>query len=73
MELLGTGTRVLAEASPSDAVWGIGCSASNAYAMGRFPGKNLSGKAMMEVRDMLREEAAQREESARAWKQVLGG
>ena len=54
--LLGTGERVLVEASPVDAIWGIGLAADHADAENpdRWRGENLLGFALMEVRDQLR-------------------
>ena len=54
--LLTTGDRVLAEASPVDAIWGIGLAVSHPDAMqpAKWPGENLLGFALMEVRDQLR-------------------
>jgi len=54
--LLGTGERVLVEASPVDAVWGIGLAADDLDAArpGQWPGLNLLGFALMEVREALR-------------------
>ncbi|MEU5277720.1 NADAR family protein [Streptomyces asoensis] len=54
--LLGTGTRVLVEASPVDRVWGIGLTADDEAAQdpGRWRGDNLLGFALMEARDRLR-------------------
>ncbi len=54
--LLGTGERVLVEASPMDRVWGIGMAADDERA-GRpemWQGLNLLGFALMEVRHALR-------------------
>jgi hypothetical protein len=55
--LVGTGSRVLVEASPADAVWGIGMGAdhSDAKEPDRWKGENLLGYALMEVRDKLGE------------------
>lgn len=56
--LLGTGNRVLVEASPRDRVWGIGMSAGHEDAghPARWRGLNLLGFALMEARDRLRAE-----------------
>jgi ribA/ribD-fused uncharacterized protein len=54
--LLNTGNRVIAEASPGDAIWGIGLSQDNPKAINpsTWRGKNLLGFALMEVRDWLK-------------------
>ncbi|MEV5429475.1 NADAR family protein [Streptomyces sp. NPDC052701] len=54
--LLGTGTRVLVEASPVDRVWGIGLAAHDEAAADprRWRGSNLLGFALMEARERLR-------------------
>ncbi|MFC9925094.1 NADAR family protein [Streptomyces sp. NPDC127190] len=53
--LLGTGDRVLVEASPVDRVWGIGLTADDEAAMDpeRWRGPNLLGFALMEARERL--------------------
>jgi ribA/ribD-fused uncharacterized protein len=53
--LLQTGNQVLVEASPVDAVWGIGLEANDpdAFHPARWGGLNLLGFALMEVRDQL--------------------
>jgi hypothetical protein len=53
--LLGTGDRVLVEASPLDAVWGIGLAADDPRAQdpAAWPGQNLLGVALTEVRATL--------------------
>lgn len=53
--LAGTGSRVLVEASPRDLVWGIGLAAGGERAGSpeRWPGLNLLGFALMEVRRRL--------------------
>ena len=54
--LLATGNALLAEAAPNDLVWGIGLSAAAAAAVDPkdWPGKNLLGKALMELREEFR-------------------
>ncbi|MFI1442629.1 NADAR family protein [Streptomyces fructofermentans] len=54
--LLGTGERVLVEASPVDRIWGIGLAADDERALDpeRWLGPNLLGFALMEARDRLR-------------------
>jgi ribA/ribD-fused uncharacterized protein len=53
--LASTGSRVLVEASPRDRVWGIGLAAGDerAASPARWPGLNLLGFALMEVRQQL--------------------
>ncbi|GHA02816.1 hypothetical protein GCM10010389_47630 [Streptomyces echinoruber] len=53
--LLGTGERVLVEASPVDRVWGIGLAADDEAAADpeRWRGDNLLGFALMEARERL--------------------
>lgn len=53
--LLGTGDRMLVEASPEDRVWGIGLHRDDPRAGDpeRWLGENLLGFALMEVRDRL--------------------
>lgn len=54
--LVGTGSRVLVEASPMDRIWGIGLAADDERAQdpARWRGPNLLGFALMEARDRLR-------------------
>jgi ribA/ribD-fused uncharacterized protein len=54
--LVGTGDRVLVEASPVDRVWGIGLAADDERAADpeHWRGLNLLGFALMEARDRLR-------------------
>ncbi|MER5807760.1 NADAR family protein [Streptomyces sp. NPDC002033] len=56
--LLGTGSRVLVEASPVDRIWGIGLAADDERALdpARWRGLNLLGFALMEARERLREQ-----------------
>lgn len=53
--LLGTGNKVIVEASPMDKIWGIGMKQDNADATNPllWKGQNLLGYALMEVRDKL--------------------
>lgn len=55
--LLQTNERVLVEASPYDAIWGIGMSATTTGLENpaTWKGQNLLGFALMEVRDRLQE------------------
>lgn len=51
--LIETKNRILVEASPYDEIWGVGLSVDNPlinYPQ-QWPGKNLLGKVLMEVRD----------------------
>lgn len=53
--LIGTGSQVLVEASPSDRIWGIGLGASDPRANdpATWLGTNLLGFALMDVREAL--------------------
>jgi len=54
--LLATGDKVIAEASPKDAIWGIGMAENHPNVTDTtLWGQNLLGKAIMRVRDALRE------------------
>ena len=59
--LLATGEQVLVEASPVDAIWGTGLAADDPRAgkPHEWPGLNLLGYALMEVRARLSETGAQ--------------
>ena len=54
--LIGTGDRILVEASPYDRVWGIGMRAGSAgiCAPQKWKGQNLLGFLLMEVRNIIR-------------------
>ncbi|RFU83315.1 DUF1768 domain-containing protein [Streptomyces triticagri] len=54
--LLGTGERVLVEASPRDRIWGIGLAKEDerAHDPARWRGLNLLGFALMEARERIR-------------------
>lgn len=53
-KLINTNNSILYEAAPRDKIWGIGYSASNAININpNLYGKNLLGKALMEVRTIL--------------------
>jgi ribA/ribD-fused uncharacterized protein len=54
--LIGTGAQVLVEASPVDAIWGIGIAAADPQAQDplHWRGQNLLGFALMAVRETLR-------------------
>ncbi|MEU5957743.1 NADAR family protein [Streptomyces sp. NPDC047525] len=54
--LLGTGSRVLVEASPMDRIWGIGLAADDERAQDpeKWRGPNLLGFALMGARERLR-------------------
>lgn len=54
--LLGTGERELVEASSFDRIWGVGFKPADAEANRHRWGLNLLGKALMDVRAMLKEE-----------------
>lgn len=53
--LLGTGDKIIVEASPYDSIWGIGMGANdeNIEDPTAWKGENLLGFALMEVRDLL--------------------
>ena len=55
-QLLSTGTKILAEASPYDTIWGIGIAADHqdACVPSKWPGQNRLGTILMQVREMLR-------------------
>ena len=64
-KLLGTGEKMIAEASPRDKIWGIGMGEAKAVSKGgRKWGLNLLGKALVETRRMLRDEPEAVDEAA---------
>ncbi|KAK7403154.1 hypothetical protein QQX98_011103 [Neonectria punicea] len=64
--LLATGDREIVEASPYDAIWGIGFTAAKAEAAKESWGLNLLGLELMEVRRILRERDLEKERSGQA-------
>ena len=56
-KLLETGSRPIGEASARDKYWGIGTSADTVKAAepSKWPGKNVMGKLLMELRAELKE------------------
>lgn len=64
--LLGTGRRVLVEASPMDRIWGIGLAADDERAANpaTWRGLNLLGFALMEARARLAADSSPESESA---------
>lgn len=57
--LLGTGIKIIVEASPTDRIWGIGLAqdAPTIQNPTTWKGLNLLGFALMEVRDRLKQES----------------
>jgi ribA/ribD-fused uncharacterized protein len=53
--LLGTGNKVIVEASPRDLIWGIGLGENNPKSQhpNTWRGRNLLGFALMEARDII--------------------
>lgn len=59
--LLATGEKMMVEASPTDAIWGIGLSEERALSTppAQWPGTNWLGLVLNEARTILRAESAQ--------------
>lgn len=57
-QLLATGEKILVEGSPYDKIWGVGLKWSDPKILNdqNWQGANLLGKALMEVRQKLRDE-----------------
>lgn len=55
-ELISTGNKILVEASPYDVIWGIGLGEQDPKALNEsaWRGQNLLGKAVMDVRKLLK-------------------
>ena len=60
--LLGTGERMIVEASPLDRIWGVGFGEKRALSVKQSWGLNLLGRALMDVRRILREEERKEQE-----------
>jgi ribA/ribD-fused uncharacterized protein len=60
--LLSTGNKILVEASPYDAIWGVGMSEDNPdiYDSKKWKGTNWLGEVLMQVREDLSKELKKR-------------
>ncbi|EMD97630.1 hypothetical protein COCC4DRAFT_149060 [Bipolaris maydis ATCC 48331] len=59
-KLLATGDCHLAECNPRDRFWGIGVGKAKAEAAGKYPGKNVMGLILEDIRKHFRGEAKQK-------------
>ncbi|KAJ0107439.1 hypothetical protein J7T55_009404 [Diaporthe amygdali] len=71
--LLETGDRELVEASPFDRVWGVGFRAKDAENNRERWGLNLLGKALMAVRERLKEDGGERKVDEKGKGETAGG
>lgn len=70
--LLATGDRELVEASPYDQVWGVGFRAKDAEKNREHWGLNLLGKALMAVRERLREDSKEQKAGGKVEGEAAG-
>jgi len=63
--LLGSGNKVIVEASPTDRIWGIGFAGDQAEGREEEWGENILGQALMRVRERLRREEKEKEKEGR--------
>jgi len=61
-KLMATGDKILVEASPFDKIWGVGFGKADAFENRGQWGLNLLGQALMDVRDMFRDEGSETSE-----------
>ena len=71
--LLGTGERMIVEASPLDRIWGVGFGEKRALSVKQSWGLNLLGRVLMDVRRILREEEGEEGEEEGEEETRMGG